>query len=265
MPLIPRITAVAVIGLALLVGCTDGSDDPAPLGTGTPSPAGTDRDPAAEVTTTDEASELVLGLYEEQAVDRALDLVAEGSIPPEIADDVRGSFETILARTGIEVGATFEHDVDGVRIIEVDTSDGIRWCVRPDGHLLLQCRVGIAPVEVDTGDTPITVHRAEMDVFPEEQQLRIQLRTEEEFTFEGLLSLRHADGEPAEVIQVQGALASQGEQVADVGRDTQIVPGTTLLMAWVTDVGASLGTDLVLAFGNGSFDVIVQPTQYFVR
>lgn len=260
MPLISRATAAVVAGLLVLVGCTDApDDDPTPTGTAT------DSEPATEITTIDEASELVLGLYEEEAVDRALELVAEGSIPPEIADDVRGSFEAILARTGIEVGATFEHEIDGVTILEVDTSDGVRWCVRPDGHLLLQCRVGIAPVEVDTGDTPITVHRAEMDVFPEEQQLRIQLRTEEEFTFEGLLSLRHGDGEPAEVIQIQGALASQGEQVADVGRDTQIVPGTTLLMAWVTEVGASLGDDLVLAFGNGSFDVTVQPTEYFVR
>lgn len=259
MPFIPRAIAVALTGLLFLGGCTDGSEDPSPADTGA------DSEQATEVTTVEEASELVLGLYEEQAVDRALDLVAEGSIPREIADDVRGSFETILARTGIEVGATFEHDIDGVPIIEIDTSDGVRWCVRPDGHLLLQCRVGVAQVEVDTGDTPVTVHRAEMDVFPEEQQLRIQLRTEEEFTFEGLLSLRHADGEPAQVIQIQGALASQGEQVADVGRDTQIVPGTTLLMAWVTEVGASLGDDLELAFGNGSFEVTVQPTEYFVR
>lgn len=256
MSLVERSLAL-LVGALLVVGCTDGEPQIEPEST--PSAA------ATSITTTDEASELVLGLYEEQAVDRALDLVAEGSIPPEISDDVRGSFETILARPDVDVRATFEHDIDGVAIIEVDTSDGVRWCVRPDGQLLLQCRVGLAMVEVDTGDTPITVHRAEVDVFPEEQQLRVQLRTEEEFVFEGLLTLVEGNGDPAPVIQVQGALASQGEQVADVGRDTQIVPGTTLLLAWITDIDESLGEELVLEFGNGSFPIEVQDTEYFVH
>lgn len=250
-----RSAATLAAGVALLAACTSDGGDPSAEATGT----------AAEIATIDDASALVLGLYEDQSVDRAVELVAEDSIPPEIEGDVRSSFETILAREDVEVGATFEHDVDGVRILEVDTSDGIRWCVRPDGRLLLQCRVGIAPVDVDTGDTPVTVHRAEVDVFPEEKQLRIQLRTEEEFTFEGRLTLEEGDGDPAPVIQVQGTLASQGAQVAEIGANTEIVPGTTLLLAWLTDVGASLGENLRLAFGNGAFDVTVQPTEYFVR
>lgn len=257
---IERAAAGLVAGVLLLAGCTDGSDG----SNGSEQPIEPEV-AATEIATAEEASALVLGLYEEQAVDRALDLVAEGSVPPALEGDLRASFETILARPDIQERATLEHDIDGVRIIEVDTSDGVRWCIRPDGGLLIQCRVGIAPVEVDTGDTPVTVHRAEVDVFPEEQQLRIQLRTEEEFTFEGLLSLRHASGEPAEVLQVQGALASQGEQVADVGRDTVIVPGTTLLLAWVTDVDATLPDDLLLDFANGPFDLTIQPTEYFVH
>lgn len=260
MSITARAAAGLLAGALLLAGCTDdpdGRDDQ-------PTAGATATGDVTEIGSVDEASELVLGLYEEQAVDRALELVASGSIPPEIEDDVRGSFETILARTGIEVGATFEHGIDGVPIIEIDTSDGIRWCVRPDGRLLLQCRVGLAPVEVDTTGTPVTVHRAEVDVFPEEQQLRIQLRTEEEFTFEGRLTLRDGDS-PAEVVQIQGAVASQGEQVAEVGTDTLVVPGTTVLLAWITDVGASLGEDLTLEFGNGAFAVTVKPTEYFVR
>ena len=247
--------AAVLAGAVLLAACSsDGGDPPDGAGATT-----------ARVETVEDASALVLGLYEDQAVERAVELVAEDSIPPEIEGDVRSSFETILGREDVQVGATFEHDVDGVRILEIDTSDGIRWCVRPDGHLLLQCRVGIAPVDVDTAGTPVTVHRAEVDVFPEEKQLRIQLRTEEEFTFEGRLTLEEGDGDPAPVIQVQGALASQGAQVAELGANTEIVPGTTLLLAWLTDVGASLGEDLTLAFGNGTFDVTVQPTEYFVR
>ena len=250
------IRAVALVAvLALLAGCTDDPEGSGEL----PNVA------ATEIGTVEEASELVLGLYEDQDVATAVELVAEGSVPPEIEGDVEASFERILGRDAVEVGATFEHEIDGVPIIEIDTSDGIRWCIRPDGRILLQCRVGIAPVDVDTGDTPITVHRAEVDVFPEEKQLRIQLRTDEEFTFEGRLTLEEGGGTPAPVIQVQGILASQGEQVAEVGADTRIVPGTTLLLAWLTEVDASLGDDLQLAFGNGSFDVTVQPTEYFVR
>lgn len=250
-----RAAAAVLAGAVLLAACSSDGGDP-PDGAGATS---------AGVETVEDASALVLGLYEDQAVERAVELVAEDSIPPEIEGDVRSSFENILGREDVQVGATFEHDVDGVRILEVDTSDGIRWCVRPDGHLLLQCRVGIAPVDVDTAGTPVTVHRAEVDVFPEEKQLRIQLRTEEEFTFEGRLTLEEGDGDPAPVIQVQGTLASQGAQVAEVGANTEIVPGTTLLLAWLTDVGASLGEELTLAFGNGTFDVTVQPTEYFVR
>lgn len=253
-----RAAAGLLAGVVVLVGCTDDGGD------GTSDPASPTAS-ATEITGADEASELVIGLYEDDAVDRALELVADGSVPPEIADDVRGSFETIFARDDVEVRATVDHEIDGVPIVEVDTSDGIRWCVRPDGYILLQCRVGIAPATVDTGDTPVTVHRAEVDVFPEEQQLRVQLRAEEPFTFEGLLTLEEADGSPAPVLQIQGAVASQGEQVAQVGRDTELVPGTTLLLAWVTDVGSSLQRDLVLAFDNGAFDVQVEETEYFVR
>lgn len=260
MSLNARVAIGLLAGVIALAGCTGGEDTPT-----------TDPDPtspaavATEIADTEDAIALVLGLYEEDAIDRGLELVAEGSIPPEIADDVRGSFETILGREGIEVGATFDHEIDGVRIIEVDTSDGVRWCVRPDGRLLLQCRVGIAPVTVDTGDTPVTVHRAEVDVFPEEQQLRVQLRSESPFTFGGLITLEETDGAPAPVLQIQGAVASQGERVADVGRDTELVPGTTLLMAWVTNVGSSLERELSLAFGDGAFELRVEPTEYFVR
>lgn len=256
--------AACAVALSLFVsGCTGGSDDP-DGGDGTAAPA-------EDVTIPDDldqlsAEDLVVRLYETSDADLAVALVADGSVPEAIREDVHTSLTGLLDGE-VEVVDTVSHDVDGVTIEEVDTNDGIRWCVRPDRRILLQCRVGLAEVEVDTGDVPLDVVEAEVDVFPEEHQLRLQLRPagDDPVQFPGLLTLFGEDGDPAPLIQTQAVIANQGEIVSQVGRDAAALPGTTLLLGWVTDIGEDLDQRLQLRWDEGAVDLEVGETTWFVR
>jgi hypothetical protein len=256
------VAACALAACLLVAGCTDAGDDPDGEGTVAP---------AEDVTIPDDieslsAEELIVRLYETSDADLAAALVADGSVPDAIRDEVHTSLTGLLDGE-VEVRDTFTHEVDGVTIEEVDTSDGIRWCVRPDRRILLQCRVGLAEITVDTGDVPLEVVQAEVDVFPEEHQLRLQLRPagDDPVQFPGLLTLYGEDGDPAPLIQTQAVIANQGEIVSQAGRDTAALPGTTLLLGWVTDIGEDLDQALQLRWDEGAIDLEVAETTWYVR
>lgn len=251
MPAVLRSLVVAVvIGLLTAACSSEGADPDSDGGDATTAPSA-------------EPSERILALYEQQDVDAAFDAIAPGSVPEQIGDDLRATLQDVLARD-VEIRATMTHTVAGAEITEVDTSDGIRWCIAPDGSILLQCRLGLAPVEVETHDVPVDVVEAEVDVFPEERQLRLQLRpSDEAIEFKGLLQLETTEGEPAPMLQVQAVVASQGEVLGQIGRDQLLAPGTTLLLAWVSDVDATVPDQLVLSWGGAELGLTVGEPEYF--
>jgi hypothetical protein len=251
--------AVALPAL-LLTACTgaEGSGAPTPTSTATSTPT-------AAQTGAGGAETLVLQLYRDQDADRAIDLTVPGSIPDDLREDVRASLAAVLDGDAT-VARTLTHEVEGVTITEVDTDDGLRWCVLPDERILIQCRLGVAEVAVDTGDLGLEVDDAAVDLFPDEYQLRLRLRPAGETAVElpGLLTLYEVGGDPAPFLQTQAAVVEDGQVVDQVGRDTPAAPGRTLSFIWVSYEQDSLDADLELRWDEGALPVDIQDPEWWV-
>ncbi len=213
----------------------------------------------------EDAGERIQAFYAESDVDGMLRAFPDGSVPAEQADATRSALGRILV-PGVEIVEVSEPvDVAGVPVVRVVTGDRISWCVRPDGGVLPQCRVGEVEIEA-SGDPRFTADIAQVDLPLDGQPqmaLGLTLVGDEAVTLEGLALVDAAgDPVPARLAQVALVRGGQGEP-ADPEAPT-VEPGTQLFLGWLLDVDPS-DLDLRLTWDGGSLDLDLHRTRWFVR
>lgn len=205
----------------------------------------------------------VQGFYADTDAEGLLDVLAEGTVPPDQREQAVRDL-TGLLRPEVEVAATETFTVAGVEVTQVDMSDGLTWCVGPDGTMFFRCRIGMAEVTVDSEDFRSTV--AQVDVYVDRAELVVGLSpTAESLTLGSAPRVEGTDGAPSlELLRSAVAATGLGGGVQDVTFDepVELVPVEALLLAYRGETDAVTGTTFTLSWDDASATLDIGPVDW---
>ena len=210
---------------------------------------------------------LVTGFYADRDGGALVERIVPGSLRPDESDDLEARVQAVLEQGGAVVDAR-PVTVRGVDLAQVETDDGITWCVRPDERIVLFCRVAVAEVTAGGGDAPLELRYGAIDVYPGRAELVVVLSTtgEESYQVEGRIQLWRGD-EPADLERRTLALVAQGQEFEVDETDVRVDPGYGLLLVYTGDAAAAdtiAPGDLELRWGNGQVPLRVTEPNWFV-
>lgn len=218
-----------------------------------------------------DAGERILSYYqdEEEGASRLLDAVVDETLP----DRSRAELEEVLTgflRSDVEVVAQDAFRVARVEVAVVDTSDGARWCIRPDGKILLGCLLGRVPVTAQPDDPRIIVDTAEVLVAPDRVRFDLQLTTTgDTIRLAGVPAVVDETGSPVDWPAVEA-----GYLFGDVGqqaplRDVDLGAEALYVVRYqLPDVASAVelnGSRLRWQWDDGGIDLRVGTVDWFLR
>lgn len=218
----------------------------------------------------DEAADRIRGLYASQDVDGTLEAVAPGSVGRGQTRNLAAALERVLAAEDVTVEDQSVVHVSGVAVARIRTSDGLAWCVRPDGHLLLGCRLGELPVTAEVRALPLQVPFAAGDLYDDQAEVAVLLTSSGgTVTLPGRLRVTTPEGgpAPAELVETSYIRGGQAQPAPEV--DVQLPPDRGLLVRLRASSPAArdalLRTDLVLRWQEGAVTLITGRPEWFLR
>lgn len=217
-----------------------------------------------------EAAERIQGLYAAEDVDGALEAVAPGSVGPGQIRSLAAALEQVLGAEDVTVEDRSVVRVAGVVLARIRTSDGLAWCVRPDGRLLLGCRLGELSMSAEVGDLPLRVPFAAGDLYDDQAEVAVLLASAGgTVTLSGRLRVTTADGGPAPAELVETSYIRGGQARPAPEADVQLPPDRGLLVRLRASSPAArdalLRTDLVLRWEEGAVTLITGQPEWFLR
>lgn len=215
-----------------------------------------------------DASERIGALYEQGDVEQVMDLVVPGSIAQGQEQAVAAALQQVLADRGVTVVDAATVRVDDVPVAHVQTSDGLAWCVRPDGMLLLGCRLGEVVLEPRPGNLPLQALFAAGDLYVDGAQLAVVLTTTGgTFTFDGSFQVvADGDGPIPDLLEV--AYVTAGQTRTAPQSDVELGADRALLFrlgASTADARDELLADgLRLTWDGGALPIVVGEPTWFL-
>ena len=205
--------------------------------------------------------------YDNKDVSGMLDAFPSGSLGDAQESDAGQALGQIL-QPGVDVKSTATKTVDGVRIAQVVMGDRLEWCVRPDGKILADCKLGSVEVTPHTDAKALDVSIGLADVLYDGGRLQvgIQNTSDQPFTFGGGITIHKADGSDSLFHPRQSMMSQDGKPVpAPLDDDLTLEAGGSLFLAFESDQPWPAGNDLTLTWNDGRIDLNVGSVDWFVR
>lgn len=221
-------------------------------------------DPAAN------ARETLRSYYANVDTAAVADRIVPGSLGQEVPREQLEAGLSGLLQGPFEVERTSTHRIRGIEVARVVVArpqggQPIEWCVLPDGGLLLGCRLGGAELSAEvTGDAPIDVDFAGVDVLADDVQLAVVLvATGDEEVPLGEVRLEGGDHSLANTTYLLG-----GQQVPAEPDDLRVRPGAGLLLVWVAegveDVTEHVEGPFTVTWADGEIELTLNEMQWYV-
>lgn len=180
--------------------------------------------------------------------------------------DLQPQLEGLLA-TGVQPVSEDLVTIAGVPLMSVTDGQGVQWCVRPDGVLLLLCAFGGLDVQMTSTDVSGTVTVTAQELGLNRNgglvEVHYQPASEEKVTLLGtpVLTGEVADWTLDGYLEVVGVDGREPTGSIDFGGDTSIV---FLLTSPFDPSGNLAGASFDIAFENATIHVrIPRPTYWF--
>ncbi len=196
-----------------------------------------------------------------------LDAFPSGTLEEGQESDAGQALSTIL-KPDVGVKSTARKTVDGVPIVQVVTGDRLEWCVRPDGKILVDCKLGTVAVDpsTDAQNLDVSIGLADVLFSGGRLQVGIENTSDQPFTFTGGIQVRRGDGSDS-IFRPRQSMMSEGGQAVPAALDADLTleAGGSLFIALQSDEPWTAAHDLQLAWDGGSIDLDVGDIDWLVR
>ncbi|HEX9889986.1 MAG TPA: hypothetical protein VGA69_10945 [Nitriliruptorales bacterium] len=201
----------------------------------------------------------LVALYEGQDVEAIADAVLLESLPGVTRDQVVQVFGAAF-QGGVGIASQRTLSADGQRLTEIVTDNGLRLCERPDGRVLINCRVGQILYEPSGGPDGVTVDFAGAELLPGEAHVQLVLvgSGPESVMLPRGFSLS-ASGEPLDATVEVSQLGQLGVGPPIEG-DVEIPPGGAVLLSLRLpgdQLGSLLARELTVEVGGEPVTLVV--------